>query len=137
MQWPIIPIQNLTSLFPLLFLSKHISVYALGRLMWILDIIWPLNQHFKLKNQRNRLKQVWMLKIWSVIKCIFVHWMKKLTLETFWFVKQILKRTFERVQYWGFNVFTLLQQHYLFLISIVLNKIVCNWTFSFGVFLFK
>ena len=49
---------------------------------------WPpplhrlgLNQHFKLKNQRNWLKQVGMLKFWSVINCIFVHWTKKLTLH--------------------------------------------------------
>ena len=63
-QWPIIPIQNSTSLFPLTFLSKHISVYALGRLKWILDIIWPLNQLFNLKNQRNWKKQVWMLNFW-------------------------------------------------------------------------
>ena len=69
--------KNFTSLFPLIFLSKHISLYALGRLKWILDIIWPLNQHFKLKNQRNWLKQVWM---WKLITCILLHWRKKLTL---------------------------------------------------------
>ena len=62
MQWPIIPIKNLTFLFPMIFLSKHISLHALGRLKWVLDIIWPLNQHFKLKNQRNRLKQVWQIE---------------------------------------------------------------------------
>ena len=45
---------------------------------WMLVIIWPLDQHFKLKNQRNWLKQVWMLRFWSVINCIFVHWIKKL-----------------------------------------------------------
>ena len=33
------------------------GLYALGRLKWILDIIWPLNQHFKLKNQRNWLNK--------------------------------------------------------------------------------
>ena len=53
--------KSFTSLFPLIFLSKHISSYALGRIRWILDIIWPLNQHFKLKNQRNWLKQVWLI----------------------------------------------------------------------------
>ena len=52
-QWPIIPIKNLISLFPLIFLSKHISLYALGRLKWILDIIWILNQHFNLKNLKK------------------------------------------------------------------------------------
>ena len=72
--------KNFTSLFPLIFLSKHISLYALGRLKWILDIIWPLNQHFKLKNQRNWLEQVWMWKFWNVINCILLHWRKKLTL---------------------------------------------------------
>ena len=36
----------------------------------------------KLKNQRNWLKQVWMLKFWSVINCIYVHWTKKLTLAS-------------------------------------------------------
>ena len=71
--------KNFTSLFPLTFLSKPISLYALGRIRWILDIIWHLNQHFKLKNQRNWLKQVWMLKFWSVINCFFMHWTKKLT----------------------------------------------------------
>ena len=80
MQWPIIAIKNLTSLFPLIFLSKNISLYALGRLKWILDIIWPLNQHFNLKNERNWMKQVWMLKFWSGINCILLHWPKKLTL---------------------------------------------------------
>ena len=48
--------KNLTSLFSLIFLSKHISLYALGRLKWVLDIIRPLDQHSKLKNQRNWLK---------------------------------------------------------------------------------
>ena len=33
----------------------------------ILDIFWPLNQHFKLENQRNWLKQDWTLKFWSVV----------------------------------------------------------------------
>ena len=66
--------KNFTSLFPLTFLSKHISLYALGRLKWILDIIWPLNQHFKLKNQRNWLKQVRMWKFWNVMNCILLHW---------------------------------------------------------------
>ena len=81
MQWPIIPLKNLTSLFPLTFLSKHISLYALGRLKWILDIIWPLNQHFKLKNQRNWLKQVSMLKFWIVLNRFLMQWTKKLTLQ--------------------------------------------------------
>ena len=38
----------------------------------ILDIIWPLDQHwqhFKLKNQRNWLKPVWMLNFWSASFC--------------------------------------------------------------------
>ena len=35
---------------------------------------------FTLKNQRNWLKQVKMLKFWNVINCVFVHWTKKLTL---------------------------------------------------------
>ena len=55
-------------------------MHLLGRIWWILDIIWPLNQDFKLKNQRNWLKQVWMLKLWSEINCFFMHWTKKLTL---------------------------------------------------------
>ena len=80
MQWPIIPIKNLTSLFPLIFLSKHISLHALGRLKWVLDIIWPLNQHFNLKNQRNWIKQVLMLSFLIGIICILLHWQKKLTL---------------------------------------------------------
>ena len=77
--------KKLTSLFPLIFLSKHISLYALGRIRWILDIIWPLNQHFRLKTQRNWLKQVSMLKFWSVINCLFMHWTKKLTLAVKYF----------------------------------------------------
>ena len=80
MQWPIIPIKNLTSLFPLIFLSKHISLHALGRLKWVLDIIWPLNQHFNLKNQRNWIKQVLMLSFLIGIICILLHRPKKLTL---------------------------------------------------------
>ena len=35
---------------------------------------------FQLRNQRNWLNQVWLLKFWSVINCIFLHWTKKLTL---------------------------------------------------------
>ena len=81
MQWPIIPIKNLTSLFPLIFLSKHICVYALGRIKWILGIIWPWNQHFNLKNIRNWKKQVWMLTFLIGIIRILLHWWKKLTLE--------------------------------------------------------
>ena len=77
--------KNFTSLFPLIFLSKHISLYALGRIRWILDIIWPLNQHFKLKNQRNWLNQVWMWKFWNVMNCILLHWYKHLTLMRHWF----------------------------------------------------
>ena len=80
MQWPIIPIKNLTSLYPLIFLSKHISLHALGRLKWVLDIIWPLNQHFNLKNQRNWIKQVLMLSFLIGIICILLHRPKKLTL---------------------------------------------------------
>ena len=45
----------------------------LGRLKWILDSIWPLNQ-------RNWIKQVLMIKFWSGIFCILLHWPKKLTL---------------------------------------------------------
>ena len=48
--------KNLTSPFPLIFLSKHISLYALGRSKWILDIIWPII--ILTENQRNLLKQV-------------------------------------------------------------------------------
>ena len=84
----------------MIFLSKHISLYALGRIRWILDIIWPLNQHFKLKNQRNWLKQVPMLKFWSLINCFLMHWTKKLTLalsdslcvmiwQLFWYVLRL------------------------------------------------
>ena len=65
--------KNLTSLLPLIFLWKHISLYAIGRIWWILDIIWPLIHNFQLKNQRNWLKHVWMLKSWSVINCFFMH----------------------------------------------------------------
>ena len=51
----------------------------IGRLKWILDIIWPLNQHFHLKNQRNWIKQVLMIKFLSGINCILLHWPKKFT----------------------------------------------------------
>ena len=53
---------------------------CIRQIRWILDIIWPLNQTFKLKNQRNWLKQVWTLKFWSVINWFFMHWTKKVTL---------------------------------------------------------
>ena len=82
--------QLITLLFSLIFLSKHISLYAIGRFKWTLDIIWNLNQHFKLKNQRNWLKQVWMLNFWRVINCIFVHWTKKLTLVYNFFNPNVL-----------------------------------------------
>ena len=62
------------------FYQNTISLYALGRIRWSLYIIWPLNWHFMLKNQRNWLKQVWTWKLWSVINCFFIHWMMKLTL---------------------------------------------------------
>ena len=79
-QWSIIPIKNLTSLFPLIFLSQHISLYALHRLQGILDIIWPLNRRFNLKNKRNWIKQVLMLKLLIGIICILLHRSKKLIL---------------------------------------------------------
>ena len=69
-----IPFKNLTSLFPLIFLLKPISVYALGRLKWILDIIWPFNQ-------RNWIKQALMINFLNRINCILLHWPKKLTLS--------------------------------------------------------
>ena len=73
--------QLITSLSPLIFLLKHISLYALGRLKWILDIFWPFNQHFNLKNQRNGIKQVLMINFWNDINCILLHWQKKTTLH--------------------------------------------------------
>ena len=82
---PIIPIKNLTSLFPLIFLSKHISLHALGRIKWVLDIIWPLNQYFNLKNQTNWIKQVLMLSFLIGIICILLHRPKKLTLTQKWY----------------------------------------------------
>ena len=63
------------------FLSKHNTLYALGRPKWILDIIWPLNQHFELKTQRNWLKQVWMLKFCDVINCILCTHQRNLLLS--------------------------------------------------------
>ena len=79
------PMQLITSQKSNIPISIDISIkthqFALGWLKRILDIIWPLNQHFKLKNQRNWLKKIWVLKFWSVINCIFVHWTKKLTLS--------------------------------------------------------
>ena len=95
----------------MIFLSKHIILYALGRIRWILDIIWPLNQNFKLKNQRNWLKQVLMLKFWSVINCFFMHWTKKLTLapSSHFTLKwnMLFGRSFLRL------IFFLLRQHSL------------------------
>ena len=88
--------KNSTSLFPLIFLSKHISLYALGRLKWILDIIWPWNQHFNLKNQSNWVKQVLMIKFWSGVNCILLHWPKKLTLAC-WLCSNICVRNAIRV----------------------------------------
>ena len=90
-------------------------MYPSGKPKWILDIIRPLNQHFnpiptgqgrnqplyerhvtksgrnrvKLKIQKNRLKQVWMFKLWNVINCVFVNW-TKLTLGG-WIFQLILK----------------------------------------------
>ena len=55
-------------------------MYSLGRLKWILDIIWPFNQHFNLKNQRNWIKQVLMTNFLNDINCILLHWQKKTTL---------------------------------------------------------
>ena len=75
-------IKNLTSLFPLIFLSKHINLYALGRLKWILDIVWPLNQHFNLKNRRNWRTTFFMLRFLIGIICILLQRPKKLTLAT-------------------------------------------------------
>ena len=34
-----------------------------------------------MKNQRKWLKQVWILKFWSLINCFSMHWTKKLTLD--------------------------------------------------------
>ena len=64
----------------MIFLWKQISLYALGRLKWILDIVWPLNQHFNLKNQRNWRTTFFMLRFLIGIICILLHRPKKLTL---------------------------------------------------------
>ena len=64
----------------MIFLSKHISLYALGRLKWILDIVSPLNQHFNLKNQRKWGTTFLMLRFLIGIICILLHRPKKLTL---------------------------------------------------------
>ena len=63
----------------MIFLSKHISLYALDRLKWILDIIWPLNQHFMLKKPKKFAKISLNVKILECDNCIFVHCTKKLT----------------------------------------------------------
>ena len=55
-----------------------------------------------MKNQRNWLKQVWMLKFWIVINCIFVHWTKKLTLAPC----TVLVRV--KVWTWGSQLYILL-----------------------------
>ena len=57
-------------------------------------IIWHLNQNFKLKNQRNWLKQAWMLKFWSVINCFFMHWTKKLTLLYYFCCSKLFSFTY-------------------------------------------
>ena len=101
MQWPIIPIKNLTSLFPLIFLSKHISLYVLGRLKWILDIVWPLNQHFNLKNQRNRRTTFFMLRFLIGIICILLHRPKKLTLTNpTYFFRNLYLQQFDEFSMW-------------------------------------
>ena len=53
-----------------MFLSKHISLYALGRIRWILNIIWPLNQHFRLKKTKKLAKTSLNVKI---LECDWLH----------------------------------------------------------------
>ena len=125
MQWPIIPIKNLTFLFPLMFLSKHISLYASGRLKWILDIIWPSNQHFNLKNQRNWIKQVSMLKFWSGIICILLHRPKKLTLVLY-ALSQLERKTFIFVWTKSENLLTIFVIKIINLANFVYPSL-CNW----------
>ena len=73
--------KNLSSYFHWYFYQNTsvCNLYALVRIKWILDIIWTLNQHFNLKNQRNW--KVWMINFLSRIICILLHWWKKLTLS--------------------------------------------------------
>ena len=55
---------RLTSLFPLIFLFKtHQFVCSRQAHKWILDIIWPLNQYFKLKKPKKLAKTSLNLKI--------------------------------------------------------------------------
>ena len=57
-----------------------------------MTLIWPLNQNFNLKNQRNWIKQVLMLSFLIGIFCILLHRPKKLTLvETL--LTTIMERT--------------------------------------------
>ena len=97
----------------MIFLSKHISLYALCRLKWILDIVWPLNQHFNLKNQKNWKTTFFMLRFLIGIICILLQRPKKLTLKpntsahpnpTIWVLKQFSKGLFS----WYFIIILLI-----------------------------
>ena len=74
MQWPIIPLKNFIIPISIDISIKTHQLYALGRLKWILDIIWPLNQPKKLE------KTSLNVKFLSGINCTLLHLRKKLTL---------------------------------------------------------
>ena len=46
--------KNFTFLFPLIFLSKHISLYALGRIRWILDTYYLTFKSTKAKKPKKK-----------------------------------------------------------------------------------
>ena len=54
------------------FYQNHINLHALNRIMWVLDLIWPSNQHFKLENQRNRLNKFWYTSNGKILEVWFV-----------------------------------------------------------------
>ena len=66
---------TINRIFPHCFSPLANGTYLNRQKHTILQNHWHLNQLFKLKNQRN-----WIKQVWSVISCIFVHWMKKLNL---------------------------------------------------------
>ena len=64
------------------FLPEHFTWGLMPYLstVWILDIVWPLNQHFNLKNGRNWRTTFFRLRYLIGIICILLHRPKKLTL---------------------------------------------------------
>ena len=72
-----------------------------------------------------------MLKFWSVINCFFMHWMKKLTLETNFIQVLRVKALFKAEQYCSWSIGFIYWKKYSVIFDIFIHT---SYLFSFIIF---